>query len=671
MTVPTQADMPVPTYRIGFAAQPLDVLSGITWTDVTSFTWATDGLERLRVLTRNTTAGTQHELSKVESSAGRYLLDNRDGAFNPMNASSPYYPNVKTGVIFQELQTWASITYAVYTGFIEDFDLRWDEFGLSQVFITCADAYKWLNLDKLDESAWRIEVRKDVSANVAAGRNTAWLRLNDSNSSLVATDYSGMGFDGTYQNGPVLGQPSLIVGETDTCMDAAREADQRASLPYKHLITQFPFTIECVFRLAEDRVHQRGLVLAFEGPSTPINQNIEFYVDSDFGSQPGKIYALIQSSATAFRSASSSVTVDDFVTHHLAVVYSSASVILIYIDAVDRTVAGTGPGAAIPTDLATGFAIGNTPANTFGDFGIDAGFALDADGNDVLGGIQSVVFYDGLALSPTRIAAHATASRTGWGAESAGARINHILDAIGWATADRDIDTGSASVIAGVPGGTGLGHIELVTETEGGRFYVAPNGKPTFRGRTYPILNTRARTSQASFSDDGTTGTIPYVPPFDPHLDDLDTWTRASVARINGSPQLYDTTPGSNAVRTLAKSGLLMADDRDARAMAQYLANLHKTSRVRVRTLAFLPQKSALGWAAALGLQQWDRITVKRSPGGGGAAWTSDWLIEGIEHDCQGAGEFWTTRLALSPADPSTYFIVGSSLIGGADVLFY
>src|SRR5436189_4079265 len=126
VSVALQADMPTPTYRMAFAAQPLDSRASIAWTNITTFTMA-DGVERLRVLSRNTTAGTQHELSRVESSVGRYVLDNRDGAFNPMNASSPHYPNVKTGVLFQERQTWGGTTWDVYTGFVEDYDLQWDD----------------------------------------------------------------------------------------------------------------------------------------------------------------------------------------------------------------------------------------------------------------------------------------------------------------------------------------------------------------------------------------------------------------------------------------------------------------------------------------------------------------------------------------------------------------
>jgi hypothetical protein len=672
MTVTYQANVPVPTYRIGFAAQPLDPLFGIVWTDITTFTHS-DGLDRLRVLSRNSTAGTQHELSKVEASVGRYVLDNRDGAFNPMNTASPYYPNVKTGVIFQERQTWGGIIRNVFTGFIEDYALQWDNEGLSQVAINCVDAFKWLNLDKLDESAWRIEVRKDVSANVAAGRNTAWLRLNESQSAEVATDYSGMGFDGTYQQGPFLGQPPIIAGDTDTSMDVAAEADSRASLPYKHLITGFPFTFECVFRAFANREYTRMIVAAFDGPVV-FRQMFEVFIQSVHGSPSdvGKIIALVASPYPTGTQSESTITVDDGEVHHLAIVMSASNSLRIWVDGVDVTLQTHTGSFAFPNDLVSGYAIGNSPAVNFGDYGFDAGAQEDDEGNLVLGGIQSAVFYDGLALSSTRIAAHSLAARTGWGAESTEARIGRILDAIGWAPADRDLNVGNVDVVAGVPGGTGLAHVDIVTETEGGRFYISPGGLATFRSRTYPILNVRATVSRATFTDDGTPDTIPYVPPFDPHLDDLDTWTRASVARINGPPQVYDATPGSNATRTLTKTGLLFAEDRDARHMAQYLANLYRTSRVRVRTLAFMPQKSpTLGWPAALDLRQWDRITVKRTPAGGGAAWISDWIIEGIEHDWSSGATYWETRLSLSPADPARYFVIGSSLIGSSDVLFY
>ncbi len=671
MTVPLAPNVPTPTYRMGFAAQPLDDLASIAWTDITTFTMA-DGVERLRVLSRNTTAGTQHELSRVEAGRARYTFDNRDGAFNPMNTSSPYYPNVRTDVIFQELQTWGTVTYAVYTGFVEDYDLQWDEHGLSRVAISCADAFKPLNLDRLDESAWRIEVRKDVSANVAAGRNTAWLRLNDASGSEVATDFSGMGFDGTYQQGPVLGQPSIIAGDTDTAMDVAAVADQRASLPYKNLITGFPFTFECVFRAFEDRSKARMIVAAYDGPMTLGQLFQVFIVPTAYSPDEGKIVALMANPYPTGTQSLSTITVDDGETHHLAIVMAAANSLAIWIDGVDRTNATAYSSFPFPGDLATGYAIANAPALTWGDYGFDAGAREDAEFNLTLGGIQSAVFYDGLALDSTRIAAHAAAALAGWGSETTGVRVGHILDAIGWAAADRDIDAGSTTVVAGVPGGTGLAHMQIVSETEGGRFYIAPDGKPTFRGRTYPILNSRSTNPQATFTDTGALGTIPYIPPFEPHLDDLDTWTRASVARVNGSLQVYDATPGSNATRTLEKSGLLMTTDDDARAMAQYLANLHRTSRVRVRQLVFMPQMNpAFAWSVALGLKQWDRIEVERTPAGGGAPWTSEWIIEGIEHDWPSGEEFWTTRLALSPADPSTYFIIGSSLIGSSDVLFY
>ncbi|MEA2703908.1 MAG: hypothetical protein QOD63_1853 [Actinomycetota bacterium] len=666
-----QADVPVPTYRIAFAAAPLDPLAGIAWTDVTTFTPA-DGFERLRVLSRHSTAGKKDAQTKVDTSHATYVVDNRDGAFNPINTASPYWPNVKLNVILQELATWAGVTYAVFTGFVDDYDIQSDELGRPVVAITCSDAQKILNLDALDASVWKIEVRKDVSANIAAGNKTAWLRLNDANSSEVATDYSGQGWDGTYQNGPVLGQKSIIAGDTDSCMDVAHTADQRASLPYKHLVTQFPFTVEVVFRCDQKRNEVRGIVYAYDGPVAPVTQAIRIYVDFDFaGRYPGQIGASITNGGATLL-AHSSIVVDDFVTHHLAVVFASSTSVRIWIDGSDFTVPVTAGPVAVPDNLLTGYAIANTPAVTTGDFGFDAGVTVDpVTGNDITGGIQSVVFYDGVALSPARIQKHAQAAITGWGTVTSGSRVDQLLDTIGWPVADRAVDAGSSSISNIVSGGTPLAYLQLLAETEGGRFFVDPGGLPTFHGRTRPILNTRSVNPQAIFDDAGSGGSIPYIAPFEPHLDDIDLTYRASVARVNGPPQIYDATPGSTATRTLTKSGLLMTGDVEARSMAQYLVSVGKLQGSRIRTLSFAPQASpTLGWPAALGLRQGDRVTVRRHFEDG-TIWIADWIVEGIDHAAEGAATFETCQLALSPADPAHYFILGSSALGGSDVLFY
>lgn len=667
MTPPLLPGMPTPQYRVGLTAAPLDAQSSITWTYITSFTPA-DGIERLRVLSRSTSAGKAQGQATVDTSKGVYVLDNRDGAFYPSNTSSPYYPNVKLDMIFQELQTWAGTTYAVYTGYVDDIQVQADVLGNPTVRLSCSDASKHLNLDKLEGSVWDIEVRKDVAANISAGHNTAWLRLNDANSSEVMTDYGGLGFDGDYQNGPVLGQKSIIAGSTDTCMDVANKADQRASLPYKHLLTQWPFTIELVMRLFQNRGETHALFGAYDGPSLGFAQQLQAFVYTD-----GKIVVTVTNPYPTGSQSRSTIIVDDGVEHHVAIVMASAASLRVWIDGADFTSVDVGATFAFPDNLLTGIALGNLPATTFGEDGFDAGVSVDPlTGNDITGGLQSFVFYDGLALSSARIQKHASAAKTGWGTVGTGSRVDQVLDTIGWPVADRAVDAGSGSVGNIVSGSTPLAYLQLVAQTEGGRFFIGPEGYPTFHSRTRPLTQTTSTTPQAVFDDAGGSGSIPYVPPFDPHLDDVDLTYRASVTRINGSPQIYDATPGSTSTRTSTKTGLLMPTDIEARGMAQYDVSVGKVQKQRIRSLVFQPQLSpTTGWPAALGLRQGQRITVKRNFEGTAVTWQSDWIVEGIKHEMQSGAVPWVTTLTLSPVDPATYFTLGSSVLGGPDLLFF
>lgn len=663
-----QPNVPIPTYRMGFGAAPLDPQSIIAWEYITSWTH-TDGIERLRVLSTHSKVGRPAEMQHVDAGTATYLVDNRDGAFNPQNTAGLYYPYVKNGVLFQELHTWAGTTYPVFTGFVDDFDLREDELGNPQVQISCTDAFKVLQLDALEASPWAVEVRKDVSANIAAGHNTAWLGLGNASSANVMSDSGGQGWDGDFQNGPTLGIPSLIAGDTGTAMDCAHSADQRASLPYKNLLTQWPFTVEFVLRVFPNRSDIKGLIVAFDGPSLS-TQGLQAWIGTE-----GRLYCLLSNPyPAALTGRRSTLTIDDGAVHHVAIVMSSSTDLKLWINGSDFTDGSYGVAASMtfPTNLLTGIGIGNFPAVSYGDFGINAGTGVDpVTGKTVQGGMQSVVFYDGLALSPTRIQAHAVAAVNGWGTVGAGSRVHKVLDVLGWPSADRAIDAGSAMVGNDISGATPLEYLQLIADTEGGRFFIGPDGFPTFHGRLRPLVVSRSTTPQATFDDAGTAGTIPYIAPFEPRLDDLDLWYRASVARVGGNPQIVDATPGSTLTRMQQKSGLLMTEDRDARAMAQYDVSVGKVQRPRVATLTFQPQASpTLGWPAALGLVQGDRITVNRTFEGT-PTWSADWIVEGIERVWESASTFLTIHLSLSPADPARYFILGVSEIGSSDLLFW
>lgn len=661
-----QKDMPTALYRMGFLASPLDPQSSILWTNVGQFN-GPDGIQRMRVLGRSSSAGRQQGQDNVDTSRATYTMDNLDGAFIPSNTASPYYPNVKLDVIFQEFQSWNG-AYAVFTGFVDDIAIRSDVFGNPIAVLSCSDASKHLNLDVLESSVWKMEVRKDVSANITAGNNTAWIRLNDPNSSEVASDYGGLGFDGNYQGGPILGQVSIIPGDTDTCMDVAHSADQRANLPYKYLLTQFPSTIETVVRCFPNRAEAKYLWAAESGPGFTAAQLIECRIDN----VTGTVIAQAGTNYPTRTKVISTLPVDDGITHHVLVRLEASDTITIWIDGTNSTVPLLTTTFGFPDDLSTGYSIANTPASTYGDFGLNAGTGTDNQGNEIVGGIQSTVFYDGLLMSPARIQAHAQAAIVGWGTVTSGSRVDQVLDMIGWPSADRAVDAGVGTIGNLIAGGTPLAYLQLVAETEGGRFFISPEGYPSFHSRTRPLTQTTSLVPQAIFDDSGAAGTVPYVPPFEPHLDDVDLWYRASVQRINGNPQVYDATPGSTTTRTRTRTGLLMPTDTEARGRAQYDVSVGKRQLSRLRSLTFQPQLAPdVGWPAALGLRQGYRVRTNRTYENTAGTWTADWIVEGIKHDCQSGLAPWTTTLTLSPVDPATYFVLGTSELGGSDELFY
>src|SRR6476659_7270269 len=81
-----------------------------TWTDVTTRVWDIDAVR-----------GKQYELGQLSSGTLKLMMDNRDGALDPQNASSTYYPNVVLNKRVRVRATYSAVTKTLFTGFIE----RW------------------------------------------------------------------------------------------------------------------------------------------------------------------------------------------------------------------------------------------------------------------------------------------------------------------------------------------------------------------------------------------------------------------------------------------------------------------------------------------------------------------------------------------------------------------
>jgi hypothetical protein len=145
--------------EIAFIANPYG--TSLSWTDVTS-----------RVVSLKTTSGRNYELGKNESSTVNLVLRNQDGAFNPLNTSSPYAPNV---LPFRPVRITAAATgggpsYPVWYGYVrtwpqsvKDATSQYEIVNLSGV-----DAFKAV-LGFVPGDPYDVKVRKDYGAYVAPG----------------------------------------------------------------------------------------------------------------------------------------------------------------------------------------------------------------------------------------------------------------------------------------------------------------------------------------------------------------------------------------------------------------------------------------------------------------------------------------------------------------------
>ena len=93
--------------------------------------------------------------------------------------------------------------------------------------------------------------------------------------------------------------------------------------------------------------------------------------------------------------------------------------------------------------------------------------------------------------------------------ELSSVRITRILNAIGFPSNRRDVLTGTKQVISQAITTNVLTGLRECETAENGQFFIAKDGKATFRNRDYKLSNTTAINVQGQFSNDGSN--LPYT----------------------------------------------------------------------------------------------------------------------------------------------------------------
>lgn len=253
------------------------------------------------------------------------------------------------------------------------------------------------------------------------------------------------------------------------------------------------------------------------------------------------------------------------------------------------------------------------------------------------------------------------------GGEDTGARINRVLDNIGWPAEERTIAAGQTTVQSTELSANAWAEICLVADTEIGEVFFDVDGKITFRNRHAILSDPRSATSQATFGDD--TGELPFAADGIIVSADLtQTKNLIRVSRVGGTQQTASDADSRAEfrTRTWGRSDLLHQTDAAVADYADYVLYLLKDYEVRVTSIAVNPLADPDNlWPQVLGRKLGDRVTVRFTPPGGGDRISRDVFIRGISHDIGTAT--WTTTFVFQDATKFAFLVLDHPTLGRLD----
>jgi hypothetical protein len=252
--------------------------------------------------------------------------------------------------------------------------------------------------------------------------------------------------------------------------------------------------------------------------------------------------------------------------------------------------------------------------------------------------------------------------------QTTSARVTNLLDEVGWPTSMRDIETGSATVLAD-PGSsrTALQAIKNIEFSEQGAFYIAPSGNAEFLSRA--TIQSKSGQDPTNFSNDGTgIGYKNVVFAFDDKL----IINQASFTRTGGTAQTAENLDSIAKYfpHSITYTDLMLQTDAQVLDVAKIYVATRAETTIRIDAITLdLNATDNAGDTAALTLDFFDTIAIK-NVAQDGTIIEKTLQCMGVQHEI--TPSTWNTTFTTSEPIVDG-FLLNSTLYGilGTSVLSY
>ena len=574
--------------------------------------------------------GRSNEFDHVNAGTLDLVLDNSTRKYDPTYTAGAYYGKLKPMKRIRVGFTYGATTYYLFYGYVNGWPQAYNPPHDAVVNLSATDAFKVFARSRLP-SAWEQQVR--------ASSDTVkhWFRLGDPQEATTAAD----ALDAT-TSGTIVGAPSRSGGLV------VNDSDGGLSLNGSTQYVVPPATGGADFAIAWGAWVQMGTIATaerqtiihsyrtLEHPYSVLYDasSIRIVVlGTDYGADTGKVCAAGTNLVTTL----SAGRVDDGQPHLIVVNDVSGT---IYVDGVaSTTTAGFNLGGSSHF-TATGY-IGRAEEGYYLNGTVDEVMQLDANA----------------ASFATTVTSLYTAGTTPRLNDTPKARIDWVLDYLGWPSADRDIDTGRAVLLAARLETDALSHLHDVADTEGGRLFINRNGQLQLVGRDNGWGEAAYTTSNATFGDGA--GELRYSVASDDlfDFDDERIINEARVRQVDGVEHVVVDTTSQDDYYAIASRSETSLDVRPAmaRGRAEYLVSTYKDPQLRVPKITVKPERDPANlYPVVLAADLGYRYTIRRRPQNIGSAVEQAVQLEGIDITINPQGDF-TVTWELSPAEPSRF----------------